>query len=131
MDLSFTGIVTAAAKKFKDGNDINDLAFSLQETCYAMLLEVTERAMAHTGKNELLLTGGVAASSRLREMASTMAKEREAKAFFCPAEYAGDNGAMVAVAGYAAARAGQKTISSKNADFDSRWRVDEVEVNWM
>ena len=33
-----------------------------------MLTEVTERALAHTGKDEVLLTGGVAANSRLQEM---------------------------------------------------------------
>ena len=31
-----------------------DLAYSLQETAFAMLVEVSERALAHTGKKELL-----------------------------------------------------------------------------
>lgn len=132
MDLSFTGIVTAALGRYKrDKSQLNNICFSFQETCYAMLTEVTERAMAHTGKSELLLTGGVAASKRLRNMLGTMARERGAEAFFCPLEYSGDNGAMIAVAGYAAAKAGQKPIDAKKADFNSRWRVDEVEIKWM
>ncbi len=36
-----------------------DLCFSLQETVFAMLIEITERAMAHCGSNEVLIVGGV------------------------------------------------------------------------
>jgi len=46
-----------------------------------MLIECSERAMAHTGKKELLLGGGVACNTRLQEMAKIMCKERKAKLF--------------------------------------------------
>ena len=131
MDLSFSGIVTSALEKYKKGADLHDLCFSFQETCYAMLTEVTERAMAHTGKTQLLLTGGVAASKRLREMLDIMSKERNSNAFFCPIQYSGDNGSMIAVAGHIAAQAGQKSIKNTQADFNPKWRVDEVEILWM
>lgn len=36
-----------------------DLCFSLQETVFAMLVEITERAMAHCGSEEVLIVGGV------------------------------------------------------------------------
>ena len=36
-----------------------DLCFSLQETTYAMLVEITERAMAHVGAKDVLIVGGV------------------------------------------------------------------------
>lgn len=36
-----------------------DLCFSLQETVFAMLVEITERAMAHAGGREVLIVGGV------------------------------------------------------------------------
>lgn len=36
-----------------------DLCFSLQETIFAMLVEITERAMAHVGGKEVLIVGGV------------------------------------------------------------------------
>ncbi|MBI2578789.1 MAG: N(6)-L-threonylcarbamoyladenine synthase Kae1 [Candidatus Aenigmarchaeota archaeon] len=128
MDLSFSGILTAAMEKYKRGADISDLCFSFQETCYAMLTEVTERALAHSEKKEVLLTGGVAASERLQEMISIMCKERNASAFLCPKEYSGDNGIMIAVAGFLAYRSGHRT---KKLDFDSKWRVDEAEIMWM
>jgi len=45
MDLSFTGLLTEAVKKYKQGVKSEDIAYSFQETCFAMLAEVTERAL--------------------------------------------------------------------------------------
>ena len=55
MDLSFSGLYTAAKYLFQSadyGNNysLNDIAYSLQETAFGMLTEVTERALAHTEK---------------------------------------------------------------------------------
>ncbi len=129
MDLSFSGILTSALQKFKKGEKIEDLCYSMQETTYAMLTEVTERALAHTGKKEVLLTGGVAASLRLQEMLKTMCEERGAKFFVVPREFAGDCGAMIAYTGLLAYKNGLKP--AEKADFYQRWRTDEVEVNWI
>ena len=96
-----------------------------------MLTEVTERAMAHTGKRECLLTGGVAASKRLQGMLKTMCEERGARFYVCPADVAGDNAAMIAWTGLIAQRSGQKLLAPEESDFNSRWRTDEVEVTWL
>ena len=40
-----------------------DLCYSLQETAFSMLVETTERAMAHCGQNEVLIVGGVGCSN--------------------------------------------------------------------
>src|SRR3989338_657569 len=61
MDVEFSGIVTHCVNLYKKGVAVEDLCYSLQETGFAILIEVTERALAHTGKNEALLIGGVAA----------------------------------------------------------------------
>lgn len=50
--------------KAKDTDDVDiitpaDLCFSLQETVFSMLVEITERAMAHIGSKEVLIVGGV------------------------------------------------------------------------
>lgn len=137
MDLSFSGITTAAIQKFnqgiKKGTDpdslIRDLCFSLQETCFAMLTEVTERALAHTGKSEVLLVGGVAASQRFREMMDIMCKERGAQSYVVPREFSGDQGAMIAWTGLLAYKNGQKPV--EKTDFNSLWRTDQVEIPWM
>jgi len=131
MDLSFSGIVTAALQKLKKGAALDDVCFSFQETCYAMLTEVTERAMAHTGKNECVLTGGVAASKRLQEMLHIMCEERGAKFFVCPMELAGDCGANIAWAGVMAERGGEQLLEPDKADFNVKWRTDDVDVRWM
>tara|TARA_B110000285_G_C14699386_1_gene412747 strand:- start:300 stop:461 length:162 start_codon:yes stop_codon:yes gene_type:complete len=45
-----------------------DLCYSLQETLFAMLVEITERAMAHCNSKEVLLVGGVGCNVRLQKM---------------------------------------------------------------
>lgn len=100
MDVSFTGMLTKLkdlhnSKVYKD----EDLAYSLQETAFAMLLEVSERALAHCNKEELVLGGGVACNSRLKIMADTMCKERGAKCFIPENSLLVDNGTMIAAAG--------------------------------
>src|SRR3989338_2451134 len=73
MDVSFSGLLTNLQQKYDSGMYTKeDLAFSLQETIFAMLLEVAESAMAHTGKQELLLGGGVACNKRFQEMEKIM-----------------------------------------------------------
>ncbi len=131
MDLSFSGILTAALKKHSDGTSLNGVCYSFQETCYAMLVEVTERALAHLNKSEVLVTGGVAASSRLNEMMAIMCEARGAIAHACPKEYSGDNGAMVAVTGLLAYTHGQQPEEPHAADFDARWRVDQADASWI
>ncbi|MBI2075859.1 MAG: bifunctional N(6)-L-threonylcarbamoyladenine synthase/serine/threonine protein kinase [Candidatus Aenigmarchaeota archaeon] len=136
MDLSFSGIITAALNKYKQKEKLRitleDICFSLQETTFAMLTEVTERALAHTGKSEVLLTGGVAANKRLTGMLDIMCKERGASFYVCPMEYAGDCGANIAWAGllqYLADKNDEKPV--EKADFKRNWRTDDVEVNWI
>jgi len=126
MDLSFAGLVTEAVKEYKKGAKAEDIAYSFQETCFAMLTEVTERAVAHTDKEEVLLVGGVAANKRLQEMLKIMCEERRAKFFAVPQEYAGDNGVNIAWTGILAYQKGYE-IPIENSQIKQKWRVDEVE----
>lgn len=124
MDLSFSGVATAAINLFKKGVAKEDISYSLQETCFAMLTEVTERAVAHTNKDEVLLVGGVAANKRLQEMVSIMCKERGAKFFVVPQEYSGDCGSMIAWTGILAYK--HKKIPKIKDKILPRWRIDQV-----
>ncbi|MCJ7428805.1 MAG: bifunctional N(6)-L-threonylcarbamoyladenine synthase/serine/threonine protein kinase [Candidatus Nanohaloarchaeota archaeon QJJ-5] len=129
MDFSFSGLVTEAQSKIDDV-DTDDLCFSFQEYAFAMLIEAAERAMAHTGKDELLVTGGVAANNRLQEMAATMAEERDGQRFKVPHAYCMDNGAMIAQAGARQYRAaGGEELSALGTD--PNWRTDQTEVPWI
>jgi len=129
MDVAFSGILTAALQMHRRGVPVEDLAFSIQEISFAMLVEVSERAMAHTGKDEILLGGGVARNSRLQEMVSVMARERGARAFVPPPELLVDNGAMIALTGVLMYKAGVR-MSVEDTVVKQRFRTDEVEVVW-
>jgi len=129
MDLSFSGLMTEAARKHRAGADLRDLCFSLQETAFAALVEVTERAVAHTEKKEVMLTGGVAANRRLREMLELMASEHGAKFFVPPIELCGDQGAMIAWTGILAYKHGVRQ-KLEETTVQQRVRTDEVDIPW-
>jgi len=130
MDVSFSGLLTNLQQKHKSGKYLKeDLAFSMQETIFAMLVEVAERAMAHTGKEELLLGGGVACNKRLQEMAGIMCVERGAKLFVPPNDLLVDNAAMIAWQGMLQFNAGER-LKIGDAKVDPYLRTDEVNVSW-
>ena len=129
MDVSFSGLLTAALKLLKKGVRVEDVCLSITETVYSMLTETLERALAFTEKSEILLVGGLARSIRLRQMIESMAKLHEAKVYVVPPEYAGDNGAMIAWTGALQLLSGQ-TVRVEDSRVKPRFRIDEVEVGW-
>ncbi|DAC72276.1 MAG TPA: bifunctional N(6)-L-threonylcarbamoyladenine synthase/serine/threonine protein kinase [Thermoplasmata archaeon] len=129
MDIAFSGLLTCAENYVKNRAQMEDVCYSMQETTFAMLTEVTERAMAHTEKQEILLGGGVASNRRLREMIETMARDRGAK-FFVPARaVCVDNGAMIAWLGFLMYNSGLR-MSIDDSVINQRFRTDMVEVTW-
>ena len=97
-----------------------------------MLVEAAERALAHTGKKELVLGGGVGCNTRLQEMCRLMCEERGCK-FFVPAnEFLVDNGGMIAYLGEIMFDSGIKVGVDRldELDIDSRQRTDRVNVKW-
>ncbi|MHA1779024.1 MAG: KEOPS complex N(6)-L-threonylcarbamoyladenine synthase Kae1, partial [Candidatus Heimdallarchaeaceae archaeon] len=130
MDVSFSGILTHVTKLFKTGKySLEDLAYSLQETIFAMLVEVTERALAHTRKKEVLVCGGVAANQRLKEMLSEMAKEHDAMFKGLNADLAIDNGVMIAWLGTLMYKSGTRA-TIEDTLVDQHYRPEDVEVTW-
>ncbi|MEM2115693.1 MAG: KEOPS complex N(6)-L-threonylcarbamoyladenine synthase Kae1 [Candidatus Woesearchaeota archaeon] len=99
MDVSFSGIYTYLIKKLNE-EKLEDLCYSLQEVVFAMLVEVTERAMAHLGREAVILGGGVALNSRLQEMVRIMAEQRNAKFAVPRRDVLPDNGVMIAWQGW-------------------------------
>ncbi len=130
MDVSFGGLLTNLKQKWKTGKYAKeDLCFSLQETVFAMLIEVAERAMAHTGKNQLLLAGGVACNKRLQDMATVMCQERNATCFYPEKQFLVDNPAMIAWLGTLYYKAGN-VLKVKETKILPYLRTDDVKVNW-
>ena len=129
MDIAFSGLLTQAQQYYEKKEKMEDICYSIQETTFAALTEVTERAMAHTEKNQVLLGGGVASNKRLRSMVETMAKERDAS-FFVPSKVlCVDNGAMIAWLGYKMYNSGVR-MKVENSFIDQRFRTDMVDVTW-
>lgn len=126
MDLAFSGLMSAAKEC---PAPFEDVCHSLQETAFAMCVEVTERALAHAGKDEVLLVGGVGANRRLQEMVRVMAGDRGASFFAPENRYLGDNGAMIAYTGKLMLEHGYATpIEASHINPNSR--VDQVEAGW-
>ena len=130
MDLSFSGLLTAALRKYEGGRSLEDVCYSLQETAFSMVVEVTERALAHAKKREVMLCGGVAANSRLRKMVSVMAEEHYTEFYQPPIKYCGDNGAMIAWMGQLMFHYGL-IPKLKDTRVIQRYRTDQVNVPWM
>jgi len=129
MDMSFSGILTAAVILRKKGHSLEDIAYSVQETAFAMLAEVTERAMAHVGKKEVLMGGGVVQNARLRGVVSKMAEERNAEMFVPVPRLCIDNGAMIAWLGHIMYDSGVR-MTMDDTKVEQRFRTDEVDVTW-
>ncbi len=130
MDLSYSGLVTHAVDLFRSGESLENLCFSIQEVSFSMLTEVAERAVAHTAKSELLLTGGVAANKRLKAMLGRMCEERDCSFSVVPFQYAMDNGAMIAWNGILMHAAGDTVDPAKSA-VRPKWRTDQVVTRWL
>lgn len=124
MDLAFSGVITAAQTKFKKGATKPDLCYSLQETLFAMLTEVTERALAYTKKQELVLIGGVAANQRLIKMLNIMSEQRKTKLYTVPIEYTGDQAVMIA---YTGIKLFQNNII-REPKIEPYQRIDELKI---
>ena len=144
MDCSFSGILASIdilAGKLEQSSGVwvdegtgekitrEDLCFSLQETVYAMLVEITERAMAHVGSRQVLIVGGVGSNERLQEMMGMMARDRNGSVFATDERFCIDNGIMIAHAGLLAYRTGS-TINLEDSTCTQRFRTDDVFVKW-
>ncbi|KAK9809867.1 hypothetical protein WJX72_000655 [[Myrmecia] bisecta] len=136
MDVSFSGILSfieAAAHDLlaKEEATREDLCYSLQETLFAMLVEITERAMAHCNTSDVLIVGGVGCNLRLQEMMQIMIMvgERGGKLYHIDERYCIDNGAMIAWPGMLAFKQGQVTPLEEST-CTQRYRTDDVLVTW-
>ena len=143
MDCSFSGILASIdliAKDLKANPDTRDpitgevittadLCFSLQETIFAMLVEITERAMAHVGSSQVLIVGGVGCNERLQEMMGLMARDRGGSVFATDERFCIDNGIMIAHAGLLAYETGF-TTPLEESTCTQRFRTDEVFIKW-
>eukprot|EP00708_Paratrimastix_pyriformis_P003754 GAFH01002550.1.p1 GENE.GAFH01002550.1~~GAFH01002550.1.p1 ORF type:complete len:324 (-),score=5.54 GAFH01002550.1:23-994(-) len=134
MDVSFSGLLSNISKRATEMLAAEtatkaDLCFSLQETVFAMLVEVTERAMAHCHSSEVLIVGGVACNERLQDMMRAMVTQRGGSLCAMDERFCIDNGAMIAYTGLLSFLQGQVTPIEQTT-CTQRYRTDEVPITW-
>lgn len=128
-DVSLSGLLTAAKTMLDGGTPFADVCYSIQETAFAMVTEVTERALAFTGKKEVMVVGGVAANRRLAGMMRIMAGRHSARLLLPPIVYSGDCGAQIAWTGMLAHLAGI-SVPVAGSTVRQSWRLDSVDIPW-
>jgi N6-L-threonylcarbamoyladenine synthase len=123
-EFSFSGIKTAVwhylqsrGKEQWEG-EIADIAASFQEAVVDMLVNPTIKAAAASAVSRIVLSGGVAANSRLREKLKQRCEAEGIDVFFPAPKFCTDNGAMIALAGYHWLKRGRRDDFRLNADAD-------------
>lgn len=129
MDLSYSGLLTAAKRLFSEGVPLADVCFNVQETAFGMLAEIAERAVAHTKKKEILLTGGVARNNRLTNILTGVAERHNSEFHRVSPALAGDQGAMIAWTGILQYNAGDQ-LEIPESSILPKWRTDEQDIVW-
>ena len=132
-NFQFSGILTKAIQLYNEGVDLKDLAYSVQETAFSILVEASERALTSM-KNEVdavALTGGVASNDTLYEKLKLMSEVHGLKVYRLPKKFNGDNGVQIAVVGLRMFLSGYPPLPVKDSIVKQRWRFDEVDIKWI
>ncbi len=125
MDFSFSGLKTSLLTYTKKRNspitkdEMPDVVASYQEAIVDVLVDKTLRAARRCSTSRVVVTGGVAANSRLREKFYEEAKANGIEIFIPPPILCTDNAAMIAVIGDNLLQRGERNSFDMNAV--SRW----------
>jgi N6-L-threonylcarbamoyladenine synthase len=131
LDFSFSGIKTAVLRLVKENEKLKedplrlDLVASFQEAVVNMLWTTTLKAIHLLRPRSIMLSGGVAANSRLREAFSERTAEAGIKFYYPKPILTTDNAAMIAAAGTAKLMRGETADIDVNADPNLRLAVSE------
>lgn len=120
-DFSFSGLKTAVmnylhhAEQLGEAVSKEDVAASFTKTVCTSVTQKLETAMRMTGNDTLVVAGGVAANSHLRQALTEFAQKNKVKLYLPPLSYCGDNAAMIATQAYWEFQAGKTAKSDLNA----------------
>jgi len=126
LDFSFSGIKTAVLRMVKENENLKedplrlDLCASFQEAVVNMLWSTTVKAAESLQPRSIMLSGGVAANSRLREGFTERSAEAGLKFYYPKPILTTDNAAMIAAAGTAKLLRGETADLDVNADPNMR-----------
>jgi N6-L-threonylcarbamoyladenine synthase len=128
-DFSFSGLKTAVARYLESTPDYvrGDVAASFQEAVVDVLLLKALAACKQTGIDSLVIAGGVAANSRLRELAEQRCQKAGIQLRIPAPALCTDNGAMVAALGSLLVSAG-RSPAAEAIDADSSLPVTTINL---
>ena len=132
LEFSFSGLKTAVMLQVRkleasgplSASDRADLAKSFEDAVIDTLVGKSMRALEQTGRNRLIVAGGVGANARLREQLGIALEKNNATVYHPRPEFCTDNGAMVAFAGLLRLRNGAK--GSLDVQARARWGLEEL-----
>jgi N6-L-threonylcarbamoyladenine synthase len=138
-DFSFSGLKTAVSKYVRENDikaveagetpnqQIHDLAASFQFSVVRQLMVTLEKLMEEYRPQTLIVAGGVACNKALREAANTLGEKFKIPVYFPSPHLSTDNAAMIAAAGTAHLKRGERAGLDLNADITLRLQNLEVE----
>ena len=133
LDFSFSGLKTqvrtTAAKQPLDRQTIADLALAFEVAVVETLVIKCMRALRQTGRQRLVVSGGVGANARLRQRLRQAASDLAVEVFYPRPELCTDNGAMIAYVGYVRMSGDRSAANQKGSgEFDvrPRWSLEEI-----
>ena len=137
LNFSFSGLKTAVLALVNNSLPLTDeikadIAWEFQEAVTEILTVKCMTALRETGLDNLIVSGGVGANTRLRERLSAATKRKLCKVSYPRLEFCTDNGAMIAFAGAMRLKAMRlKAMTSKSQDYSfgvkPRWDLAELQ----
>ena len=128
LDFSFSGLKTFALNTVRNEPDDEqtraDIARAFEDAAVDTLLIKCRRALKQTKIKRLVLSGGVAANTRLRSVLSGLAAEQQVSVRYPAPEFCTDNGAMIAYAGWWRLKAGGEP--SLGFSVRPRWSLESL-----
>ena len=135
LDMSFSGlktqVLTTTHEQPKlDDQCIADIALGFELAVTDTLAIKCRRALEQTGRERLVVSGGVGANSRLRELLRKMCTENGWQVFYPRPELCTDNGAMIAYAGYQRLLLQSREHVAPDRSFDvrPRWSLEDINL---
>lgn len=130
LDFSFSGLKTAVSQMVLKLGEIDeqtkaDIAASFEEAVIETLCIKAQRALAETGQERLVISGGVSANLKLRQTLSQLSQEKGFAVFYPRLEFCTDNGAMIA---YAGCQRFLKGDVDSDCQVKPRWPLSELSL---
>jgi N6-L-threonylcarbamoyladenine synthase len=131
LNFSFSGLKTAVLTLVNSNQPLNfqtqaDIAYEFQEAVTEILSNKCMSALRETGLDNLIVSGGVGANTRLRERLSVATKRKLCKVSYPRLEFCTDNGAMIAFAGAMRLQLIEKERQNYSISVRPRWDLSTL-----